>query len=297
MAQAYRDQNSIPTLIAASNVDGFTPIRVYADPVTHRLLVDVSASSTPGIDTVLAVGQALTADRTITNGSFKLNVGNTSMYEYLSIPTVGGTGVAGFAIQSSENTGGKLTLGPTTNSFTFPNSGNPILNLGPGSSAPVVLRFLELGSNGSNYVSFTAAASIASNVNWTLPSADSTGTQALVSNGSGTLSWSSDIPRTLVTVNAPGATPTTTVATTKIANFTGLATAITSMTTNLNSTGAVDGQLLEFRFTDNGTPRAITWGASFGSTTIALPTTTVASTMLRVGFEYNGSIWQCIAVA
>ncbi len=45
MANAYRDENSIPTLIAASNADGFTPVRVYADPVTHRLLVDISGGS------------------------------------------------------------------------------------------------------------------------------------------------------------------------------------------------------------------------------------------------------------
>lgn len=106
-----------------------------------------------------------------------------------------------------------------------------------------------------------------------------------------------NVTKRLVTVNAPGATPTTTVANVDIANFTGLAANITSMTTNLVNTGAVDGQKLEFRFTDNATPRTITWGASFGSTTVTLPTTTVASTMLRVGFEYNGSIWQCIAVA
>jgi hypothetical protein len=45
MANAYRDQNSVPTLIGASNVDGFTPVRVYADPVTHRLLVDTASST------------------------------------------------------------------------------------------------------------------------------------------------------------------------------------------------------------------------------------------------------------
>lgn len=42
MSNAYRDENSVPTLIAVSSVDGFTPIRLYADPVTHRLLVDAS---------------------------------------------------------------------------------------------------------------------------------------------------------------------------------------------------------------------------------------------------------------
>lgn len=40
MANAYRDQNNVPTLIAVSLVDGFTPVRLWADPVTHRLLVD-----------------------------------------------------------------------------------------------------------------------------------------------------------------------------------------------------------------------------------------------------------------
>lgn len=104
------------------------------------------------------------------------------------------------------------------------------------------------------------------------------------------------ITRRLTTTNAPGATPTTNTDNVDVMNFTGLNTAITSMTTNLSGT-PVDGQLLEIRFKDDGTARAITWGASFGSTTVNLPTTTVISTMLRVGFEWNGSIWQCVAVA
>lgn len=47
MENAYRDENSIPTLIGSSNVDGKTPVRVYADPVTHRLLVDGLGSTGP----------------------------------------------------------------------------------------------------------------------------------------------------------------------------------------------------------------------------------------------------------
>ncbi len=102
--------------------------------------------------------------------------------------------------------------------------------------------------------------------------------------------------RRLTTTNAPGATPTTNSDNVDIMEFTGLATAITSMTTNLSGT-PVDGDLLEFRFTDDGSARAITWGASFAATTVPLPTTTVISTMLRVGFEYSGSTWKVIAVA
>lgn len=104
--------------------------------------------------------------------------------------------------------------------------------------------------------------------------------------------------RRLTTTNAPGATPTTNTDNVDVMNFTGLAANITSMTTNLSGT-PVDGDQIEFRFTDNGTARTIAWGTSFAATTVALPTTTVASTMLRAGFEWNGttSKWDCIAVA
>lgn len=44
MSNAYRDENSVPTLIASSIVDGKTPVRLWADPVTHRLLVDSTGS-------------------------------------------------------------------------------------------------------------------------------------------------------------------------------------------------------------------------------------------------------------
>jgi hypothetical protein len=49
------------------------------------------------------------------------------------------------------------------------------------------LRFGD--SDNSNYVGFQSPATVSSNVVWTLPATDSTSTQALVSNGSGTLAW------------------------------------------------------------------------------------------------------------
>lgn len=51
------------------------------------------------------------------------------------------------------------------------------------------LRFAD--SDSSNYVAFQAPATVASNVTWTLPSADGTTGQVLSTNGSGTLSWTS----------------------------------------------------------------------------------------------------------
>jgi hypothetical protein len=51
------------------------------------------------------------------------------------------------------------------------------------------IKLYEDTDNGTNYVAFKAPDTIASNVTWTLPSADGTNTQVLQTNGSGTLSF------------------------------------------------------------------------------------------------------------
>lgn len=43
---AARDQNFVPTLLGVSSANGTSPVKVYADPTTHRLLVDSGASAT-----------------------------------------------------------------------------------------------------------------------------------------------------------------------------------------------------------------------------------------------------------
>jgi len=40
MANAARDANYVPTLLATDNADGSTPMRVYVDPTAHSLDVD-----------------------------------------------------------------------------------------------------------------------------------------------------------------------------------------------------------------------------------------------------------------
>jgi len=42
---APRDANHVPALLATSSSDGSTPVVVYADPTSHRLLVQTSATS------------------------------------------------------------------------------------------------------------------------------------------------------------------------------------------------------------------------------------------------------------
>lgn len=99
-----------------------------------------------------------------------------------------------------------------------------------------------------------------------------------------------------ITSEASSATPSINVDVADVHRITALATAITSMTSGLSGT-PYHGQKLIVEILDNGTGRAITWGASFRSTSATLPTTTVANKLLRVGFMYDSvdSKWDCVA--
>lgn len=55
MAEAKRDQNFVPTLLGVSNADGITPVVLWADPVTHRLLVDSAGGGTGTVTSVSVV--------------------------------------------------------------------------------------------------------------------------------------------------------------------------------------------------------------------------------------------------
>lgn len=95
---------------------------------------------------------------------------------------------------------------------------------------------------------------------------------------------------------ASSATPTIDTDAVVAFSITALATNITSMTTNLLGT-PVDFQKLMIRFKDDGTPRSITWGASFEAKGVDLPVITVASKVITVGLIYDtvASKWGCVA--
>lgn len=99
-----------------------------------------------------------------------------------------------------------------------------------------------------------------------------------------------------VSTETSSATPTINTDNVSAHSITALAAAITSMTTNLSGT-PVNFQELIVRFKDDGTGRAITWGASFEAKGVALPTTTVANKALTVHFLYDTvtSKWGCVA--
>lgn len=102
------------------------------------------------------------------------------------------------------------------------------------------------------------------------------------------------LPRVGTTTSS--ATPTINTDLYDCYSITAQSAAITSFTTNLSGTPH-DFQRLIIRIKDDGTARAITWGASFVAKGTALPTTTVISKLLTVGFLYDSvaGVWECVA--
>lgn len=80
------------------------------------------------------------------------------------------------------------------------------------------IRFAEQVGNGTNYVGFKAPALIGSNQIWTLPASDGTSNQALVTNGSGVITWATLTGNETITLSGNVTGSGTTSITTTIAN-------------------------------------------------------------------------------
>lgn len=133
-------------------------------------------------------------------------------------------------------------------------------------------------------------------VNQTVQAATLTGTitctGATISNA--TMTNSKSIPRVLAITSS--ATPSINTDLYDAVTITALATTISSMTTSLSGT-PYNFQKLLVRIKDDGSARSITWGTSFASKGVTLPTTTTASKLLTVGLIYNSvtTDWECVA--
>ena len=96
-------------------------------------------------------------------------------------------------VHDNSTAGGQALVGTTaTQTLTNKTLTSPTINTGTVGTALTFnaqadARFAD--SDSSNWVAFQGPATIASNITWTLPNADGSSGQALVTNGSGTLSW------------------------------------------------------------------------------------------------------------
>lgn len=118
---------------------------------------------------------------------------------------------------------------------------------------------------------------------------DSTSTAAI---------WKKTAGKPRVLTITSSATPTINTDLYDAVDITALAAAITSATTNLTGSPA-NFDMLVMRIKDDGTARALAFGASFVAMGVAIPTTTIVSKVLTILWLYNSttSKWGCIATA
>lgn len=123
MTNAYRDENSVPTLIGVSSVDGFTPTRAKVDPTTGRLLVDLSAGSgtVTSVSVVTANGISGSVATATTTPAITLTLGaitpTTVNGNTFTTGTYTLTGQAGKTLTFN----GSITLtGTDAQTYTFP---------------------------------------------------------------------------------------------------------------------------------------------------------------------------------
>ncbi len=110
MADAARDGNNVPTLIAVSSADGSTPTRVYANPTTHRLLVESST----------VVNQAVLVDGTQTASTniYTVPTGKNFIVTQVSVELVTSVGFSGDFTFNVSGPNGSFTGPITTASLT-----------------------------------------------------------------------------------------------------------------------------------------------------------------------------------
>lgn len=164
------------------------------------------------------------------------------------------------------------------------------------------LRLGEDTDNGSNYVELQAPASVASNITFTLPSADGTNGQVLQTNGSGALSFttiSAPSPLSLAATTTVAAAATTTIDCSlgSVFNIT-WGTSITTLSfTNVPASPQATQLQLVFKKDTSATQYTVAWPSSISWQNNTPPSTnvnpnsviTVTLTTIDGGTKWRGS--------
>lgn len=315
-----------------TNVSSTNGALTVANGTTTPVL---TVNSAPILTTARTIG-TITGDATSAGSSFDGSANNTNA---LTLATVNSNvGTFGSATQASQVTvnakglvtaASNVTVTPAVGSITGLGTGvATALAVNVGSAGSPVINGGALGTPSSGTVTNltgTASININGTVGATTPTTGSfttvttSGNIELGNASDTTLSRSSAGVIAVEGVVIPSISSTNTLTNKRITKRVGTTTSsatptintddvdmyrltaqtadITSFTTNLSGT-PTDGQTLIISITGTAA-RAITWGSSFEASTVALPTTTVSTNRLDVGFIWNTatSKWRCIASA
>ena len=288
------------TVVNNSNYFGYNT-KASANSVTNETVIGYNATGS-GSNTVTIGGSAVTGT-VIPYGNLGVGVTPSGTYKLEVSGSISGTqltstiaiGTAPFTVTSTTPVT-NLSIGGNAGTVTTVTQTNIAGAVTPSTSGNV------LTSNGTAWVSSApsgmvypgAGIAVSTGSAWTTSKASPTGV-VVGDTDTQTLTNKRITPRAVTTTST--ATPTINTDVTDIYGLTAQAVAVTSFTTNLTGT-PVDGQKLWIYIVGTAA-RAITWGAKFESSTAILPTTTVTTARLDVGFVWNAValVWRCVAVA
>lgn len=318
MTNAVRDQNRVTTVIGVSNLDGVTPINVYVDPTTHRMLVDNAGAGATGVTGVTGpTGVGATGPTGLTGVTGPTGpTGLTGVTGPTGAGFTGPTGLTGV-------TGPTGPTGSTGTQFTWRGSwiGSTAYNANDtvdytGSGYVCILANSSTGSNAPTGVSGTTFWNLLVQMGITGP----TGLTG-VTGPTGLTGVTGPTGLTGVTgptgAGTTGPTGPSGSATPRVVSTPSSGTiTVNSDTTDLFSLTAqivtaafgppsgspVDGQKLIFRMTSTGSNHPITFSTAasgFVAHGVSFPSNLVTNKTTYVGFMFDTANslnqWACIA--
>ncbi len=263
------DSSNVPAVYSLSGTGTVIPTTTSPSFTTPSL----------GVATATTINGA-----TITSGTLNGSVTGTNTGDQTSIVGITGT-MAQFdtAVSDGNIVYQSQALG-TPSSGTLTNcTGLPLAGVVDSTTEALGVGSLEVGHASDTTLSRSAAGVLAVE-GVVIPTISSTNT----------LTNKRKQPRVYSAANNASLTPE--IDTYDIFHLTAMSAA-TAINNHSTSTPA-DGELMEFRFLDNGTARALTWGTAYvAKAGVTLPTTTVLSKNLVCLFEYNSNLakWNLLA--
>jgi hypothetical protein len=237
-----------------------------ASSIASKTYVDnkdaLKANQTALVDTAAAIRNAINSSQLYLASNYIKALNDSTIYFDSTLVLVKANNLSDLANAGTART----NLGATTiggNIFTLTN--------------PSALGYIR--ANADNTVTHRSYANV--KVDLSLDNVDNT-SDATKNSATATLTnkrWTARVGST-----TSSATPTINTDSYDIYKLTAQTADITSFTTNLTGT-PVDGDIFEIQITGTAA-RAITWGSSFVSSTVTLPTTTVTTATLTVILQY-----------